>query len=203
MNDASLAELLERAADQTPVHPAPVATMLAKRRHRRRATLAVASVAVGVVAIAGGTAALTGSEPDRPGTSAQLPSPSPEVSVPPLAGTWVVTEFLDEDGHNALAPVYEGKVTLTFNHGILRGFTGCNHLTGSYVQSAGDGHDLRFLYGVRKYSMGITLMGCHPDDAPLFSRLADVRTVVPDGETRRFLDSDGNTVLELVPRTAR
>lgn len=82
MNEHKLSELLERAADRTPVNPPPVAAMrtgATRRRRRRTALWSVGGTAVAVAAVIGGSTLLgPGAKPiDQPPVAAPPPAAAP------------------------------------------------------------------------------------------------------------------------------
>ena len=109
-----------------------------------------------------------------------------------LDGTWTVVGLVGPNGESVLPDAYQGKVTLTFDHGQLSGSTGCNDVFGTYVQT---GRDLVFPAA----DLGSTLVGCG-DEPPLVSRLLDVRHISGSGDVRR-LHADNWMILVVLHRS--
>lgn len=206
MNESHLSDLLERAADRTPVGPPPLAEMLARpgQVRRRRAGWSLAAAAAVAVVAVGVTALLA----DRPGTvvpDVGVPTPSPSLSptapTPPaeahasLEGSWQVVALRGRAGESLIPEPYAGQVRLSFHEGHVNGATGCNDVFGTYVQH---GTDLRF----RSATMGSTLVGC-ADEPPLVRRLLEVRHVSGSGSTRYLRAADGPVIAALRPLGAR
>lgn len=200
MTDQDLSDLLESAADRTPVNPAPIVAMLAhqRRRRTRRTTLAAVAATAALVAVVGGSAALTqaGDGPSGPTGGGPAPtSASPHttgVADAELDGRWVVVQLFGADGQPLLSASSTSEVELTFDHGQLSGTTGCNDIFGRYAQSGDLGEDIAF----QRNALGSTQVGCS-DEPPLVRRLLDVRHVTVAGDGRDLTDAAGVTVATL------
>jgi heat shock protein HslJ len=108
-----------------------------------------------------------------------------------LAGVpWQVTSGIHTPGWEAVAP------TMSFAHGRLSGFNGCNRYTTSYTL---DGDQLTI-----KPPAATTMACAEPGSAvePEFmGKLAEARQIKLDGETLILLDAGGRTLLRLRPAT--
>lgn len=202
MDDSDvLFELLERTAKRTSVGPPPMAAMLAhaSRVRRRRAALTSTAVLIAVVASVGGFWLLytvANPEGDRAQVAAS-PLPPRSTSAAPtndtnLDGEWIVRALVGTDGQSVLPASAGERLRMTFAHGAMTGNTGCNSVFGSYEQSRAQGQDLRF----PSDKLGTTLVACK-DEAPLISRLLDVRHVSGSADARLLYAENWMIIAEL------
>jgi heat shock protein HslJ len=194
-----LAVLLDRAADQLQVSPAPTQRILAARRraHRRQnaTQFALAAVAV-VIVIATATVTIWSGDggravPAGPATTAQ----SPQTIDTQLDGTWLVIALAgSEPTPSALSGYFEGRVLLKFDDGRMTGQTGCNAIGASYEQSGDLGQDITFIGG------SFSEVACPEGEPPLLDKLGTVRHVSGAGSSRYLLAEDDQVVFELQRR---
>lgn len=213
MTGQNLTDLLERAAERTHVGPPPLERMLARHRHlrRRRTAFATAAASVAVVAVVGGTSVYSGpgSSPEHdtgPAGTSSSPVPtedrrtaSPDNAKHDLAstglnGTWTVRALVGRDGKSVLPAPYADKVQMTFNDGEMRGNAGCNEVWGTYKASGDRGEDLVF-----PRAQLTSYASC--DEAPLVTRLLDVRHVSGSGDVRYLHAENWMIVAELHRRS--
>ncbi|GAB2640802.1 PASTA domain-containing protein [Kribbella swartbergensis] len=83
MIETKLTELLDRAAERTPVGPPPIEAMHAHVTRRRRTRVASAVAVLAVAAVAGGTAVIVRPDPTRDDSSPPIASTSPTAAVTP------------------------------------------------------------------------------------------------------------------------
>jgi hypothetical protein len=209
MTEQNLTDLLERAAQRTPVGAPPTAQLLARyhRLRRRRTAVTTAAASVAVVAVVGGTALLSGPgsryDPGPAGTSVSpapteggtaSPAPKRDFTSTSLNGTWTLRALIGPNGQSVLPAFYAHKVQMTFTDGRMTGTTGCNDVFGSYRQTGEQGRDLVF----PRAQLRSTLVGCR-DEPPLDTRLLAVRHVSGSGDVRYLHAANWMIIAELRP----
>ncbi|WP_340537292.1 META domain-containing protein [Nocardioides sp. GXZ039] len=183
MTEKNLIDLLERAADRTPIGSPPVTAMLERHRRSRRRRVALAAAgAVAAVAATGvgvavwapsgdGSSFADGNTLTSAPDQASEPAGGPD-EVTSLEGAWRVVALVGSGGRSVLSDAGRDALRLTFDADSVKGTTECNRLGGEYTLV---GENLRF------EGLESTLVGC--DESPLFDRLAKVRHVsVTDGQ---------------------
>jgi hypothetical protein len=183
MTDQSLIELLEHAADRTPMRPAPLAEITRGARHRQQRRTAIAACGtLAVLAVVASLVLAPRLRTDGSGPAHQLvkhpkdraPKPPKTLPMGPKAarlnGTWAVGSLIGTGGRNVLPEDLRWHMRLTFHNGRMTGSTTCNTITGRYVQSGPKGQDLRFL----PRTLSTTLVGCS-NEPPLMDALRNVR----------------------------
>ena len=195
-NSDHLAVLLDRAADELQVSPAPTQRILATRRrtHRRQNVTRLAFVTVAaIIVIATATAGIWARDGSRavtagPATTTQsLPAVDTQ-----LDGTWIVTALAGtEPTPSVLSGYFEGRVLLTFDNGRVVGQTGCNEIGAGYEQSGDLGQDITFTGG------SSSEVACPDGEPPLLDRLSTVRYVSGAGDRRYLLKEDDQVIFEL------
>lgn len=202
MSETDLADLLERATEQTTVGPPPLDRIRAEARgNRRRRTAVLVAAAAAVAVIAAGTATLGADRGRSPEVSNPTTSQSPQPSHPSgparagatdLTGPWRVVALNGRNGRT-LMPEVGRLMTLSFSEGLVQGNSTCNAISGTYLQGGQDGRDLLF----PRNKLTTTLVGCSGGEPPLLSRLSHVRHVSGARGVRYLRSAIGMVIIEL------